>query len=483
MTLELRLRRPGILDADAQRDLAAAAVNARERLLAFAQWTMPRYQLSRHLEVVAAELEAVDRGENDRLIIEMPPRHGKSELVSVRFPAWYMARHPERHFITASYGGDLASGFGRKARNVMGLERTQEIFPGVQLAQDSKAANLWHTNHGGQFLAVGIGGGITGHGAHVLNIDDPIKTREEAESFVYRDKVWSWFLAEAYTRLEPEGAIILTLTRWHEDDLAGRLLRAEGGDTWRVVRLPALAETGDPLGREVGDALWPERYPKDALERIFAVIGSREAAALYQQRPAPEEGVIFKWWPRYNEAPTPHKEVLLGIDTAYTERGGADSTAVAAWVIGPDNKARWFNAESWQAETPQAERNLKAYFEGLKAYFPSTPIRPLVRKKVAIDRVMAQHLRVLGVPVITVDMPGGDKEVYAKLVAPEFEGERALIPHASPNLEAWRQQHLEFPNGLHDDYVETTNLALYYHTRGGPRFKPGGQPVNVYNWS
>ena len=195
-------------------------------------------------------------------------------------------------------------------------------------------------------------------------------------------------------------------------------------------------------GGQPGEALGPERYPLEVLASLRQDIGSRDWAALYQQRPAPEEGAIFKWWPRYNEAPMPHKEVLLGIDTAYTERGGSDSTAVAAWVIGPDNKARWFNAESWQAETPQAERNLKAYFDGLKAYFPATPIRPLVRKKVAIDRVMAQHLRVLGVPVIAVDMPGGDKEVYAKLVAPEFEGERALIPHASPNLEPCRQPHL-----------------------------------------
>ena len=471
MTVELRLRRPGIIDADGQRDLAAAAVKARERLLAFAQWTMPRYIPGPHHHLIAEHLEAIERGDIKRLLIFAPPQHGKSQLASIHFPAWYLLRHPARRVITASYGDILAHTFGWGARNILSSEEAQEIFPGVTLAGDSKAKNLWHTNHGGRLLSVSVGSGVTGHGADLFNIDDPVKSRAEAESLTYRENLWQWWKAEARTRLAPHGAVVGTLTRWHEDDWAGRVL-AERAEDWTVLKLPALAEAGDLLGRQPGEALWPELFSLEVLAELRQDIGSRDWAALYQQRPAPEEGAIFKWWPRYNEVPTPHKEVLLGIDTAYTESGDSDATAVAAWVIGPDDKARWFNADSWQTETPQAERNLKAYFTGLKAYFPSTPIRPLVRKKIAIDRIMAQHLRVLGVPVITVDMPGGDKEVYAKLVAPEFEGERALIPHASPNLEAWRQQHLEFPNGLHDDYVETTNVVLYYHTRGGPRFVP-----------
>jgi predicted phage terminase large subunit-like protein len=476
----LILDRPPGLTAEEAAQEARQALRARSHLLDFACYTMPTYERATHLEVVAGELEAIERGENDRLMVWLPPRHGKSELVSVRFPAWFEARNPSKSFITASYGGELASGFGRRARNVLAMARVREIFPDVSLAQDSKAANLWHTEQGGAFLAVGVGGGITGYGAHILNIDDPIKTRQEAESRTYRENVWQWYKSEAYTRLEPGGAIVLTLTRWHEDDLAGRLIAEmeAGGDRWRIIRLPALAEDGDPLERAKGAPLWPSRFDLEALERIRQTLGSRDWAALYQQRPAPEEGVIFKWWPRYDALPDGTTELLIGIDTAYTEGDRADATACAAWAVGMDGKLRLIEAASWQVETPQAERGLRWFYEALKARFPRVPVRPLVRKKVAIDRIMAQHLRIAGTPAITVDMPGGDKEVYAKMIAPEFEGERALIPSYAPWLEDWLKQHLDFPNGLHDDYVETTNVVLYYRSRR-PAFKP--QPgISIY---
>ncbi|KKM07350.1 hypothetical protein LCGC14_1734800 [marine sediment metagenome] len=489
--VELVLDRPPGLTVEEAASEGRRALMARRRLLTlvdgeamgFAPFTMPRYQAARHLLMLAAELESVERGECLFLVVEEPPRHGKTELVSVRFPAWYIGRRPDRNFINCSYGDTLATRNGRKVRNILGWQRVREIFPDAALAQDSKAANLWTTEAGGEFLSVGIGGGITGHGAHILNIDDPIKSREEAESHVYRDKIWHWFTAEAFPRLEPDGAIILTLTRWHEDDLAGRILEKLEevadliGRRPRVVRLPALAEAGDLLGRERGEALWPERFTTERLAAIRAIIGSRDWAALYQQRPSPEEGDIFKWWPQYKSLPEPHAGVLIGIDTAYSEQRGADATAAASWVVGPDRKLRLANAVSWVAEAPMAERGLRWFYEETKARFPNVPIRPLVRKKVAIDRIMAQHLRVAGVPAIAVDMPGGDKEVYARMVVPEFEGERALIPEYAPWLDAWQQQHLNFPNAPHDDYVETTNVVLYYHTRNPTWKRPSDTDI------
>ncbi|MEE8346962.1 MAG: terminase family protein, partial [Dehalococcoidia bacterium] len=368
-----------------------------------------------------------------------------------------------------------ASENGRKVRNIVD---TQSVFPEVRLAADSKAKNLWHTAQGGQFMAVGIGSGVVGFGADVITIDDPFKKREEAESQVIRDHIDSWYKSEILTRRHRHTAIVIIMHRWHEDDLIGRRL-AEAPHRWRRVRLPALAEDDDLLGRERGEALWPYRYTRDELLTIKGGpeqggVGERNWTSLYQQRPAPEEGVIFKWWPTYKALPRIER-LLMPIDTAYTDTSGADYTAWSLWW---DDGSRIgiMDAQRVQMEAPEAEKELRRYYEGIKAEFPNVPVQPLLRKRVAIDRAVGQHLRRAteghdGIPVVLVELPsagGGDwKLINAKLVAPEFEGERMLIPAGfTPWLEAWLMEHKQFPNAVHDDWVETTEIVGRYRFGG-----------------
>ena len=270
---------------------------AREGSLAFAQYTMPGYRVGAHHRLLCEKLDAVERGEIKRLMVFMPPRHGKSELTSKRFPAWYMGRNPKKQIITASYGATLAQGFGRDVRNIVGSPEFASLFPGVGVAADSSARDNWHTNKGGVYTAMGVGGGLTGKGAHVALIDDPVKDRQDAESPVIREATWDWYRSVLRTRLMPGGAIVLVLTRWHPDDLAGRLLdeMANGtGENWEVLSLPAICETEpDRLGRKAGDALWPDLFPLRELRQIEKSVGPREWAALYQQKPAPSKGALF----------------------------------------------------------------------------------------------------------------------------------------------------------------------------------------------
>ncbi len=216
-----------------------------------------------------------------------PPRSGKSELVSRRFPAWFTGRYPDRDIICASYSVDLAGEFGRDVRNIVDSQEFKRLFPLVRLAEDSQAKLRWNTNTGGGYTAAGVGTGITGRGAHCLVIDDPVKDRIEAESPTLREHVWDWYRAVAYTRLQEGSSVILTLTRWHEQDLAGKLLEQEsdGGDQWTKVVLPAIDEQGN--------ALWEERYPRKVLDQIRRTIGEYDWAALYDQRPRPRGGGFF----------------------------------------------------------------------------------------------------------------------------------------------------------------------------------------------
>jgi len=287
---------------------------ASRKLVRFTELTNPLYSCASHHVRIAEHLEAVERGDIDRLMIFMPPRHGKSELASRRFPAWCLGRDPTRQIIAASYNSDLASDFGRDVRNIVASEEFAQVFPSVGLRPDSKAANRMNTNHGGSYIAAGVGTAVTGRGAHIALIDDPLKDREEADSEVQRNKVWAWYQSTLFTRLMPKAAIILIQTRWHEDDLAGRLLEQNAGE-WTILDLPAVDEQGK--------ALWPEWYDIPALERIKATIGPREWSALYQQRPQPDEGTFFQreWLKEWTEKPKA-LNVYGTSDYAVTEEGG-----------------------------------------------------------------------------------------------------------------------------------------------------------------
>jgi predicted phage terminase large subunit-like protein len=315
---------------------------ARTGLIAFSAYTNPAYIAAPHHELIAAKLEAVERGEIKRLMITMPPRHGKSELASRRFPAWFIGRNPGRQIIAASYNSDLASDFGREVRNIVASPEYGALFD-CTLAIDSKAANRWHTDKGGMYVAAGVGTAITGRGADILLIDDPFKDRQEADSEITRQRVWDWYTSTAYTRLMPGGAVVVINTRWHDDDLSGKLLAEQehGGDKWEVLSLPAIQADGT--------ALWPEWYPLERLEQIRSVLPARDWNSLYQQNPIPDDGDYFKagWFTDYQELP-PDLAIYGASDYAVTD-GGGDWTEHG--VFGVDSNGNIYVIDWWRGQT------------------------------------------------------------------------------------------------------------------------------------
>lgn len=259
--------------------------------LTFGQWlpvVSPEYTWQwEYLRHIRRALRRITDGESKRLIIELPPRHGKSEMVTIRYPVWRMLQDPTVRVVVGSYSQTLANRFSRRSRKIA-------INAGVRVSMERHAAEEWETESGGVFRAVGVGGGITGQGADLMLIDDPVKNRKEAQSKAYRDTVWDWWTNDMLTRLEPGGSVIIIMTRWHLDDLVGRILASDDAANWEVIRLPALAEQADPLGRSDGAALCPDRYSRDALLSIRRVMG-RDFDALFQQNPQPREGGMFKY--------------------------------------------------------------------------------------------------------------------------------------------------------------------------------------------
>jgi hypothetical protein len=318
--------------------------DASRDLIAFTEYTFPGYKPARHHHLIAAQLERVLAGEVDRLMLLVPPRHGKSELASRRFPAYYLGHHPDRQFLSISATADLAADFGRDVRNLIASAEYAALFD-TSLAPDSHAKGKWHTSAGGLYYSVGIGGGVLGRGAHVMLIDDPFASMEDALSEATRKNVWDWYTGTAYNRLMPGGAVILINHRMHEDDLAGRLLaqQAAGGDRWEVVELPAIGEDGA--------ALWPDAYPIEALSRIRQNTQPRFWSALYQQHPTPEEGDFFKseWLRPYLKAPDLGTlSVYGGSDFAVTAAGGDYTCHI---VVGFDREKRPWLLDLWRAQT------------------------------------------------------------------------------------------------------------------------------------
>ncbi|MGA2647443.1 MAG: terminase family protein [Candidatus Sulfotelmatobacter sp.] len=304
----------------------------REDLACYALAVYPNFELANHHRLIVDYLEAVERGDVSRLIICMPPRHGKSLLGTQIFSAWFLGRNPDRSIITSSYNQELVEDFGRKVRNLVINPVHRAIFPEFRLAQDATSMRRFSTTSEGSYYAVGRGGAITGRGADLLLIDDPLKDAEEARSELTRRALHEWFKSVAYTRLQPGGAVILISTRWHEDDLAGHLLR-EDPNGWVVLSLPAIAEVDESF-RRAGDALWPEKFPLELLENKRTVLGGAAFASLYQQRPAAAEGAVFNraWWQFYRELPA-CKRVVQSWDTAFKTGSENDYSVCTTWGV------------------------------------------------------------------------------------------------------------------------------------------------------
>lgn len=458
----------------------ALTLAARSNPTAFACLTMKGYTPAPFHWLIGNALRDIADGKMDRLMISMPPRHGKSELVTVRFPGWYLGRNPDHRIISASYGAELAEDFGRKARAVIASDLYTRIFPGVGISRTSSAAGRWDIDgHAGGYIAAGVGGPITGKGANVLLIDDPVKNREEADSQTYRDLVWDWYTSTAYPRLEKPGAIVLVSTRWHEDDLAGRLLRAEndGGDRWHVITLPAINDS-------TGAALWPEKYNRDDLERIRRVTGTRDWAALYQQVPAPQEGNIFRrhfwrYWadPRrvgllnpvrlktadgreISQHPVPRPdihefdEIIQSWDMAFKDTKSSAFVVGQVWgKLGADRFLLTQIRGKW--DFPQTIKHISA----LSRTWPEARIK-LVEDKANGSAVISSLRSVLG-GFVAVE-PKGGKESRARAVSQVVEGGNVFIPH--PAQAAWVDGFINecgtFPAGTYADQVDSMTQAL-----------------------
>lgn len=363
--------------AGARHELARREL-ARNDLLAFTEYTFPNYAVGAHHKIIAEKLNAVERGEIRRLMIFCPPRHGKSELSSRRFPAYCLGRDPNREIISASYGSDLAKDFGREVRNIVGGPEFKALYPKVSLAADSAAKDRWHTNrpHRGGYIAAGVNTAVTGRGAEIFVIDDPVKDRQDAESELIRESTWSWYRAVVYTRLAPAAAIVLIMTRWHEDDLAGRLLNAgeTEGDKWDVVNMPAFNADGG--------ALWPEKFTADDLHRIRRVLELREWGALYEQNPRPTGSSFFDLdkllvLSRPVLDPIKCQSVFAVMDTAVKTGSKNDGSAVIYYAYDPHlgNRLTVLDWEIQQIQGASLDQWIPAIYRRLEEFAGSCGAR------------------------------------------------------------------------------------------------------------
>lgn len=440
---------------------------ARKSLIDFTCYTKPDFQVGEHHKKIAEALESVERGECDRLMIFAPPRHTKSELASRRFPAWYLGRHPEKQLIAATYSGDFALDFGREVRGIVQAEEYRALFPEVTLAADSQAANRWHTTQGGVSVYVGVGGPITGRGAHIALIDDPFKNREEADSEVRRETVWKWYTSTLRTRLMPGGAIILILTRWHEDDLAGRLLEKQR-DEWKVVELPAIENEGKPHEK----ALWPEWYDIKALKRIKEDIGPRDWSALFQQRPTPDEGTFFKreWFRWYDQAPK-HLHRYVCSDYAVTE-GGGDWTEHG--VFGIDPEANIYVLDWWSGQT-SADAWIETLLDMVKDNKPFATFGESGQIRKSIEPFLIRRSRERKVfSRFEWISRTGDKAAMARGFQARAAMGKVYLPRTDWAEDLLRQL-LTFPAGKHDDKVDVCALIGMALDQAHPAIAPIGE--------
>lgn len=435
---------------------------AASRLIAYAAYQWPGYRDAAHHRLIARKLEALERGDIRRLMITMPPRHGKSMLASEFFPAWYLGRNPSHYVVTATYAQELADDFGRKVKNQIEDSSFRSVFPGVQLADDSQSAKRFHIdgNQGGierglaqkgAFYAVGVGGPLTGRGAHLLLIDDPVKNREEADSEVIRKKTREWYTSTAYTRLMPGGRIVLIQTRWHEDDLAGWLLREHGHEGWETLDLPAIDAEGNPL--------WPEQYDIDALEKIRQAIGPRDWSALYQQRPSPESGNYFKAeWLRSCLSLPPRETLSVygGSDYAVTADGGDYTVHV---VIGLDPEGRMYLLDLWRGQSA-SDRWVEALCDLVKKWKPIGWAEESGQIKSGVGPFLVRRMLESGAYVFRESFATrADKAVRAQSIRGRMALRGLYIQADAP----WRSdliaELMSFPVGVHDDQVDALGLV------------------------
>lgn len=406
----------------------------------------------------------------------VPPRHGKSELASKRMPAWFLGRQPHKQFISVSATAELAADFGREVRNIISSPEYRAVFD-TTLAEDSQAKGKWHTAAGGIYYSLGVGGSVLGRGGDVILIDDPFGSMAEARSEIERKNVWNFYTGTLYNRLMPGGAIVVINHRMHEDDLCGQLLaqQAAGGDRWEVVELPALDEAGA--------ALWPEAYPREALERIRRNTQARDWSALYQQRPAPEEGDYFKsdWLRPYEKAPSIDTlRVYGGSDYAVTADGG-DYTVHA--VVGVDPEGRMYLLDLWRKQA-SSDVWVEAFCDLVKTWKPMSWAEEQGQIKSGVGPFLEKRQRERKAYCVREQFPTrGDKAVRAQSIRGRMALEGLYVPTKADFYPDLRSELLSFPAGKHDDQVDALGLVgqLLDKMLAGTKPKPTG-PVRRDRW-
>ena len=436
------------------------AEESRSSFLTFVKKVWPDFIAGSHHKIFARKLEDVSRGKIKRLIINMPPRHTKSEFASNLFPAWMLGKNPKLKIIQTTHTAELSDGFGRKVKNLIMQDEFKEVFPDVKLAEDSKASGRFNTNKGGEYFAAGVGGAITGRGADLLIIDDP-HSEQDALSDKKMEDAYEWYTSGPRQRLQPGGSIVVVMTRWSVKDLTGKLLAkqtAESSDQWDVVEFPAIIDN---------EPMWPEFWNLRELLGVKASISEQKWQAQYQQNPVGDEGAIIKreWWNVWEEEKIPPlQHIIQSYDTAYSKRETADFSAITTWGIfypeegGPPNiilvdmkKGRWDFPELKQVALEQQQ-----YWD---------PETILIEAK-ASGMPLTQELRMMGIPVITyTPSKGNDKHVRVNSVAPLFEAGQVWAPDHR-FAEEVIEECAAFPYGDHDDLVDSTTQALLRFRQG-----------------
>ena len=460
----------GLSDKELKLRLRLAQIEKNERcqnnFLEFVRTVWPQFITGRHHKIIAEKLERVASGELKRLIINMAPRHTKSEFASYLFPAWMMGRNPSMKIIQATHTTELAVNFGRKTKNLIEADEFKDIFPEVALAADSKASGRWDTNKGGMYYAVGVGSNLAGRGGDLVIIDDP-HSEQTAMSNSGFDDAWEWYTGGPRQRLPPGGSIVLVQTRWSEKDMTGQLLRAMAkdpmADQWEVVELPAIFESGTPEE----EPCWPEYWSLDDLTRVRASIPSNKWNAQYQQNPTSDDNAIIKreWWNKWEKESIPNLQfVIQSYDTAFSKRETADFSAITTWGVfypieGGEPNLILLDSKKGRWDFPE----LKALaFELYDFWDPDTVI---VEAK-ASGMPLTHELRQTGIPVINfTPSKGNDKLSRVHAVSPLFEAGMVWAPD-----ERYADEMIEevaaFPNGEHDDLVDSMTQALMRYRQG-----------------
>lgn len=460
----------GFLKMLAEYEASVKREKAQSDFMAYVKEMWPGFVAGRHHKIMAKKFEEIAEGKLKRLIICLAPRHTKSEFGSYLLPSWFLGRFPNKKIIQCSNTAELAVGFGRKVRNLVGSEQYSGVFPNVSLRSDSKAAGRWSTNHSGEYFAIGVGGTVTGKGADLLVIDDPHSEQEArlaASNPEVFDSVFEWYTSGPRQRLQPGGAIVIIMTRWSKKDLVGRVLQSmvdRDGEKWEVIEFPAILPSGTPL--------WPEFWSLDELSALKDELPVSKWNAQYQQNPTSEEGAIIKreWWRPWEKQDPPHCEyIIMTLDAAAEKNNRADFTALLTWGVFSDDYLTDGNSHIILLNAI----NVRVEFHELKAmalreWQEWQPDSFIVEKK-SSGTPLFQELRRMGIPVqeFTPHRGTGDKIARLNAVSDIVKSGMVWYPAGKRWAEEVIEQVAAFPNAGHDDLVDCTSTALQRFRNGG----------------